>query len=677
MRRHGRGRRRGGRLAFSITQKVAVAMVVPLATAVVVLGLEVLALEREGSAVRRQVALAVSADGPSRLLISLQDEQAWATVELIGLDAQADLLVEGYGETRRRTDAALAGFQGFLDRSPEETRAAFGPAMEGLPAGLATLRDRIDGAPGPPRLENLPVSEEVFDGYDELVRPFFSGIEQVASEIERPELRQGAELIELTGRQVAALGSLGREVGFAALFTGGIDPDEQRDDLVATSALRSEFVRLAAAIRLRSTGSYARTGSDELFVDYTDAIVAQVDAAIEGRFDGVAFLETFAEPPQGLEGSYQAYRERVAEILRDRAEHLVDDAVGRERTYVVIILGTGALALATAVVVARSLTRPLRSLAEQVRHMARHGLRRAVAAVLGTPAGVDVHVPAVDEITVASGDEIGEVAAVMNTIQRAVVELAVNQAMLRRNVGQTFVGLGRRHYDLLSRQLNLITDLQRNEVDPEVLGQLFQLDHLATRMRRNAESLLVVAGEPSPRRWRAPVGVGEVVRAAVGEVEDYRRVRITAVEPTAIWGHAAADLAHLLAELIENALLFSPPDERVEVRGLSQPAGYTVAVLDAGIGMPPGEMAQANRRLAGGEAFTVAPSRYLGHYVAGNLAARHGIHVRLQGSVGSGVTALVGLPVSLLALLPDAPNAPNAQNPPAGATGGFGHRAVV
>jgi signal transduction histidine kinase len=434
---------------------------------------------------------------------------------------------------------------------------------------------------------------------------------------------------------------LGREVGINALLNGGVD---RRDELVTVTALRSQFVRLADAIRSTSTGPYAGAGDDELFVDYTHAVVGQVDAAIAGRFDAQKFVTTLAQPP---DKTYQAYRERVATILRDRADRADATASRRERIYLAVVLLTGAVTVATVVVVARSMTRPLRSLAEQVMRTAHHGLRQAVAGVLRTPTGDDVPVPVLDEIAVATGDEVGELATVMNTVQGAVVDLAVEQAVLRRNLADSFVSLGRRNQNLLSRQMDLITELQRHEVVPEVLAELFRLDHLATRMRRNAESLLVLAGNDSPRRWSASVAVVDVIRAALGEVEHYHRVDLRVIEPFTILGHAAADLAHLLAELLENALLFSPPDEVVVVRGLTQLAGYTIAIVDAGVGMPATEIAQANRRLAGAEAFTVAPSKYLGHYVAGNLAARHAIHVQLQNATGPGVTAIVRLPVTL------------------------------
>ncbi|HEX6417719.1 MAG TPA: ATP-binding protein, partial [Acidimicrobiales bacterium] len=167
--------------------------------------------------------------------------------------------------------------------------------------------------------------------------------------------------------------------------------------------------------------------------------------------------------------------------------------------------------------------------------------------------------------------------------------------------------------------------------------------------RRNAESLLVLAGIEPPRQWAAPVRLTDVIRAALGEVESYQRVRVRDTDPATVIGSAAADLAHLLAELIENALVFSPPDQSVEIRGRHRSdGGYTLAVIDSGLGMAEVDIAAANRRLAGVESFTIAPSKYLGHYVAGNLAARHGIGVRLDNSPGNGVTATILVPPALL-----------------------------
>ena len=339
-----------------------------------------------------------------------------------------------------------------------------------------------------------------------------------------------------------------------------------------------------------------------------------------------------------------------------------------------------ALALGVAILVtwlvSRSITRPLRSLTRQATAMADHRLPEAVLDILDTPLGEDVEVPEVDPVAVHTRDEVSDVADALNTVQDTALDLAVEQAVLRRNIADSFVNLGRRNQNLLGRQLDFITELETNETNPDTLSNLFRLDHLATRMRRNAESLLVLAGVEPPRKWAAPVRLTDVIRAALGEVEDYQRVTVRGVEPATIVGAAAADLAHLLAELIENALVFSPPDQTVDIRGRSrrperpwerkacpdgrgrgrhvprvggadQVSGYTLAVIDSGLGMPPADIEAANRRLAGAESFTIAPSKYLGHYVAGNLAARHGIGVRLDASPGNGITATVNIPPAL------------------------------
>ena len=251
-------------------------------------------------------------------------------------------------------------------------------------------------------------------------------------------------------------------------------------------------------------------------------------------------------------------------------------------------------------------------------------------------------------MAVQTRDEVSDVAEALNTVQDSALDLAVEQAVLRRNIADSFVNLGRRNQNLLGRQLDFITELETNETSPDTLSNLFRLDHLATRMRRNAESLLVLAGVEPSRKWAAPVRLTDVIRAALGEVEDYQRVTVRGVEPATIVGAAAADLAHLLAELIENALVFSPPDQIVDIRGRNRHDGYTLAVIDSGLGMPAADVEAANRRLAGEESFTIAPSKYLGHYVAGNLAARHDITVHLDNSPGNGITATVRLPASLL-----------------------------
>jgi hypothetical protein len=271
-----------------------------------------------------------------------------------------------------------------------------------------------------------------------------------------------------------------------------------------------------------------------------------------------------------------------------------------------------------------------------------------VQQVLDTPLGDDVVMPTLEPITVRTHDEVADVAKVLNVVQERAVDLAVEQAVLRRNIADSFVNLGRRNQNLVGRQLDFITELERDERDPETLESLFRLDHLATRMRRNAESLLRLAGGEPTAGWDGPVSLLDVVRGALGEIEDYTRVEIRHVDAAALAPGLGADLSHAVAELLENALTFSPPDQAVEVRGRRTAEGYVLAIIDNGVGMEVDELLRANKRLAGEESFTVAPSRYLGHYVAGHLTSRMGVRVQLQHGAAGGTTARIDIPASVL-----------------------------
>jgi hypothetical protein len=222
------------------------------------------------------------------------------------------------------------------------------------------------------------------------------------------------------------------------------------------------------------------------------------------------------------------------------------------------------------------------------------------------------------------------------------------QAALRQSISDLLHNLARRSQGLVDRQLELIDELERNEVDPDRLDELFRMDHLATRMRRNVENLIVLSGVDQRRRWSASVPLRDVVEAAVAEVEDYSRVQVAGIHDLTLAGRAASDVAHLLAELVENATSFSSPTTMVEVSGSPAGNGYVLEIEDHGIGMSDAELAEANRRLAEPLAADVAASRMMGFHVVGRLAARHGIRVQLRHCWFGGVTALVLLPAALL-----------------------------
>jgi signal transduction histidine kinase len=252
-------------------------------------------------------------------------------------------------------------------------------------------------------------------------------------------------------------------------------------------------------------------------------------------------------------------------------------------------------------------------------------------------------------IDINSRDEIGQLADSFNSIQQVTVEVAEEQSvLLRKGIGDIFINLARRNQTLLDRQIEFIDQLEANEEDPDQLDNLFKLDHLATRMRRNAESLLVLAGAEPPRRRGRPVALADVVRVAIGEVEDFARIQLLALDDATVGGNVAVDLAHLLSELMENATHFSPPDTMVEIVGHRAASGYIISVSDQGIGMSPEQLAEANHQLARPPLVGLALSRSLGFIVIGRLAQRFEISVRLTASPSGGVTALVNLPTDLV-----------------------------
>jgi hypothetical protein len=360
------------------------------------------------------------------------------------------------------------------------------------------------------------------------------------------------------------------------------------------------------------------------------------------------------------------------ELLRTVESQLLDGVIGqsgelsssaqrdalRNALVIALILGVALLAL---LLVARSMAEPLQRLRAGAIEIAQRRLPDAVQRLRTTESGdLDVQV---EPLGIRSKDEIGQVAQAVDDIQQVAVRLATEQAALRRSIGDMFTNLARRSQTLIDRQLELIDDLERNETDPETLEHLFRLDHLATRMRRNAEDLIVLSGADPGRHWVQPMTIVDVARAAAAEVEEYQRVEFLPLADLEVAGHAAVDVIHLLAELIENATAFSPPNTKVQIAGQAVPHGYVIEIEDRGLGMSDEELIQANERLANPPEIDFALSRVLGLYVVGRLGLRHGIKVQLRHSWYGGVTALTLLPHALLVW----PKVPQAVPEPAAA----------
>ncbi|MFJ8754873.1 nitrate- and nitrite sensing domain-containing protein [Streptomyces sp. NPDC102441] len=250
-------------------------------------------------------------------------------------------------------------------------------------------------------------------------------------------------------------------------------------------------------------------------------------------------------------------------------------------------------------------------------------------------------------------DEIGQVGQALNTLQRAAVEAAVKQADMRRGVSEVFVNLARRNQVLLHRQLTLLDTMERRTENSDELADLFRLDHLTTRMRRHAEGLVILSGAAPSRQWRKPIQLMDVVRAAVAEVEDYERVEVRRLPRIGVGGPAVADLTHLIAELLENATVFSPPHTAVQVHGERVANGFTLEIHDRGLGMAPEVLLDANLRLAETPDFELSDTDRLGLFVVSRLAQRQNVRVSLQISPYGGTTAVVFIPAQLLTDAPE------------------------
>ncbi|MGL4174239.1 MAG: nitrate- and nitrite sensing domain-containing protein [Actinomycetota bacterium] len=311
-------------------------------------------------------------------------------------------------------------------------------------------------------------------------------------------------------------------------------------------------------------------------------------------------------------------------------------------TMIASLIGVVAV-LVFGLLLARAVTRPLRQLTRTAKDIADE-LPRMVERMAKPGEGPSVQIP---EIPVRSSDEVGQLAQAFQNVNETTVRVAEEQAALRGSIAEMFVNVARRNHVLLSRQLSFIDQLERTEENPDTLENLFRLDHLATRMRRNAESLIVLAGIDAGRRLRRPMPVSDVVRTAVSEIERYDRVDLALQADPPLIGHVALTAAHLIAELLENATQFSNPDTRVVVSTAFSNLGVQITITDQGLGMTREEIREANERIANPPATEVVGSQRLGFYVVGRLARRLDATVELRSGRTQGTIAVINLPRTL------------------------------
>ncbi len=399
-----------------------------------------------------------------------------------------------------------------------------------------------------------------------------------------------------------------------------------------------------------------RAAGDAFFTVVDDQLVPAIDGGDAEAVNAVIrSMEPLYEQQKVAASTALAWSE--TEVTA--GEQRTDDFVAKVLLYGAA--GAALLVLLTlllSVRVRRSIVRPIRALVGQAKTVANHDLPAAVASVDELPGGAPV--PHLAPFVVTTRDELADLATSFNSVQDVAVDLAAEQARTRRVVGENIVNIARRNQSLLGRTLGFITTLEQNERDPETLDNLFRIDHLTTRMRRNAQSLLVLAGAEPTRLWSHPVALGDVVRAALSEVENYGQVEIGDVGQVYVQGALAPEVSHLMAELLENATSFSPPTTIVTVVGRAVPDGHQLAIFDHGLGMTDDDLAAANERLNTVSSLDRDSNKMLGFQVIAKLAQRHDIKVMLTTTPGgTGVTAIVRLPKAMLddpsAVQPDTP----------------------
>jgi signal transduction histidine kinase len=343
----------------------------------------------------------------------------------------------------------------------------------------------------------------------------------------------------------------------------------------------------------------------------------------------------------------QTTEQFVANNIVTRATQLQQAAQQSALTYIVITVIVLLVVLLLALLVARSLVLPLRRLRAGALDIASVQLPERVRLLSDNPesaASMEVA-----PINVSSQDEIGQVARAFDQVHSEAVRLAGEQALLRSSFNAMFVNLSRRSQTLIERLARMIDNLEQNEDDPDRLGSLFSMDHLVTRMRRNSENLLLLAGHENPRKWSDAVPIADIARAATSEIEQYNRVTLNIPPGVSVTGQAVSDVVHLLAELVENATIFSPKDTQVSVSMQElNSGGVLIEIVDKGIGVSDARLTDMNWRLDNPPTIDVSVSRHMGLFAVARLAERHRVRVRLRPAPPQGLSALVWLPDSVI-----------------------------
>jgi hypothetical protein len=569
------------------------------------------------------------------LLLQVQEERRLSVAAVTGTSADLDALAS----QRVETDRAVAQFK--ADVSAGDTRRASTPELrQGLDEAVAVLdglpdaRARIDG-------KRMTATQ---------IRAFYGSFPDSVLHSFNTAATSGDDNID---DEIRALIVVGR--GQEYLSRADAILVEAFADGKLTAANRTALFESIGGARylLAQARADLPERDQQLYAQAVDSAAAKRLIALQDQL-----LET-SEPGAALPISEAAWRSayeeaagQLLEFQRAPADALPEQA----RPTAVRVIGQlagagiiGLLAVAASIFfsvrIGRSIVGRLTTLRFEALEMANERLPKVVRRLQhGETVDVEHETPKLDH----SDDEVGQVGRAFNEVQRTAIASAVEEASVRRGMNEVFLNIARRSQTLLHRQLTVLDAMERRETEPQDLEDLYRVDHLATRMRRHAEDLVILAGSAPGRGWRIPVPAIDVIRGSMSEVEDYKRIDVAHVESAAVVGRAVGDVIHLLAELLENATSFSPPTTRIAVSGQMLPNGYAIEIEDRGLGMSAEAIVETNRRLAEPPDFDPSDSARLGLFVVARLADRQNIKVQLRSSAYGGVTAVVLIPGDLV-----------------------------
>jgi signal transduction histidine kinase len=652
---------------WRVRWRVLALVIVPTIAAIVLGGIRVEAARGTAANFARINQVATLGRDFTTLTEAVEDERdltaGLLASQQAGEKAEAAILLGKLHKQYDATSAALAASKGLAEQvstassgNPSATRADVTSALQNLQADLPDLRQFVNSEIDPLAMTNAYTQQ--------LVSPLLAVDNDIASGSPNPQLAQLATLLGTTA-QMEDDASQQRALLYAALLQGQFQPGLLS---AVTTAQTNQASRLAAlqaaganvpAFNPASGGTPASFSSTLTQVQQEGNVVQgpAIDDAQRIELDATLAGQAGKAPPGGVAnatewfgdmattlGDMRSFGTIELDAISSQAGSLQQGALGSERLTAIVVLLLLLAVLVITVLVARSMILPLRKLQTGALDVANRRLPEMVQRLSQQSADESESVQ-IAPIDVDSTDEIGEVARAFDRVHGEAVRLAAEEAMLRANLNAMFVNLSRRSQTLIERQLGIIESLEQTEQDSSRLSSLFRLDHLATRMRRNSENLLVLAGHEAPRKWTKPVALIDVLRAAISEIEQYERITLNVQSGLVIAGKAASDVVHLVAELVENATTFSRKDAQVHVTGqLLASGGVLIEITDEGLGIPEQELDHANWRLDNPPVIDVAVSRRMGLFVVGRLAARHGIKVRLRRAQSGGLSALIWVP---------------------------------